>query len=139
MAETIKYLEKTAQLNKGIEIVPFGLGDEVGSFKFKIEDQNSGGNRIDNSGDININVTTLDTWAADNKVEKIDFIKADIEGHERYMLMGAAEILKTHQPILSICTYHLPDDPAVLKKIILNANPKYRVMQRKKKLYAYVP
>ena len=72
-------------------------------------------------------------------INKIDFIKSDIEGYERHMLRGARNILKEHQPILSICTYHLPDDRDVLKKIILEANPNYIILQRKMKLFGFVP
>jgi hypothetical protein len=55
------------------------------------------------------------------------------------MLTGAQEVLRKFEPRLSLCTYHLPDDPAVLKELILRANPKYKVIQRKMKLFAYVP
>jgi FkbM family methyltransferase len=81
---------------------------------------------------------TLDSFVKDNKIEKVDFIKADIEGAERKMLTGAKNILKTMQPKLSICTYHYPDDPDILPKIILDANPDYTIVQNKKKLFAYV-
>ena len=71
-------------------------------------------------------------------MESVDFIKADIEGAERYMLMGARETLGKFAPKLSICTYHFPDDPEVLEKIILEANPNYKIEHRWKKLYAIV-
>ena len=82
---------------------------------------------------------TLDAFVERNNIEHVDFIKADIEGAERNMLRGATRILKEFAPKLSICTYHLPDDPQVLREIILNANPKYRIVEKIKKMYAYVP
>jgi FkbM family methyltransferase len=85
-----------------------------------------------------IKITTLDKFAEDEHIEKIDFIKADIEGAERDMLAGARNVLKEFAPKLAICTYHLPDDPKILKEIILDANPKYKIVQRKCKLYAAV-
>jgi hypothetical protein len=69
---------------------------------------------------------------------KVDFIKADIEGTERDMLKGATSVLKIFAPKLAICTYHLPDDPEVLKNIILKANPNYRIVQLNHKLFAMV-
>ncbi|MCL2819353.1 MAG: hypothetical protein FWD38_00755 [Oscillospiraceae bacterium] len=55
------------------------------------------------------------------------------------MLKGATNILKKHQPILSLSIYHLPNDPDVMRDLILFANPKYTVIQRGMKLFAYLP
>lgn len=71
--------------------------------------------------------------------KRIDFIKADIEGAERNMLMGATKVLKEFSPKLAICTYHLADDAEVLRKIILKTNPKYVINNTSHKLFAYVP
>ena len=68
----------------------------------------------------------------------VDFIKADIEGYERYMLEGAQETLRRFAPKLALCTYHFPDDPEVLAALITKANPAYRIVQRRAKLYASV-
>jgi FkbM family methyltransferase len=46
---------------------------------------------LNENGELLLNVTTLDHWASGNSIEKIDFIKADIEGSERYMLKGGSE------------------------------------------------
>jgi hypothetical protein len=71
-------------------------------------------------------------------LERVDFIKADIEGAEREMLKGAAHVLKTFAPKLAICTYHLPDDPEVLEQIIKEANPNYKIVHLRHKLFATV-
>lgn len=81
----------------------------------------------------------LDSWVLDNKISKIDFIKADIEGAERYMLIGATNVLKNMAPRLAICTYHFADDKDILEEIILKANPNYIIHHSSHKLYAYVP
>lgn len=85
-----------------------------------------------------ISVTTIDKFVEENKLERVDFIKADIEGSERDMLRGATSVLKTFAPKLAICTYHLPDDPEVLEKIIREANPAYTVVQMRHRLFAAV-
>jgi hypothetical protein len=84
----------------------------------------------------NIMITTVDAFVAQNKLSRVDFIKADIEGEERNMLKGAAQTLRDFAPKLAVCTYHYPDDPEVLEKIIMDANPRYRVVQGQCKLYA---
>jgi len=83
-----------------------------------------------------IEVITLDDFVEREKIENVDFIKADIEGAERHMLMGAKKVLKEFAPKLAICTYHLPDDPEVLEKLVLDANPDYRIIHTSHKLFA---
>jgi hypothetical protein len=89
-------------------------------------------------------VTTLDEFVYgnnknnSNKIKKVDFIKADIEGAERDMLKGATQVLREHAPKLAICTYHMSDDPVVLEGIIRAANPAYTVVHLHAKLFACV-
>ncbi|OAV67388.1 methyltransferase, FkbM family [Bacteroidales bacterium Barb6XT] len=110
--------------------------------EISINENNSGANSIISKGadckSEKIAITTLDKFVKENNIEKVDFIKADIEGAERDMLRGATNVLKTFAPKLAICTYHLLDDPEVLEKIILEANPDYKVVHLRHKLFAAV-
>ncbi len=133
---SVEWLNKTAKMNGNIKIIQAGLGNKEGMFSFR-DVGADGGNKFDETGKEKIKIITLDNWASKNKI-KIDFIKADIEGFERNMLVGAKNILKRDAPLLSICTYHLKDDPIVLKKIILKANPNYKIIQKERKLFGYV-
>lgn len=85
-----------------------------------------------------IECITLDRFVEENNIDKVDFVKADIEGSERQMLLGAKKVLARYAPKLSICTYHRKDDKEVLSDIILKANPDYKIVYKWKKLYAYV-
>ena len=63
------------------------------------------------------NCVTLDTFFGN---EKIDFIKADIEGAERQLLAGAKAILSRQTPIkMALCTYHKHDDAVVLNQMLV--------------------
>jgi FkbM family methyltransferase len=86
-----------------------------------------------------VDVITLDEYVRQNQIQRVDFIKADIEGAERLLLEGAKETLKVFEPKLSICSYHFPDDPKVLESLIKQANPNYRIIHKYSKIYAYVP
>lgn len=142
-------LQKTVELNHDVEgkivIVPYGVDAESG-IKFVAESAFTDSTQLaddapngeSSEGLEKVETVTLDEWVAKERV-KVDFIKADIEGYERRMLAGATELLKTQHPILSLCTYHLPDDPKVMRDIILNANPRYKIIQRRMKMLAYVP
>ena len=83
-------------------------------------------------------MNTIDDYVSENGIVRVDFIKADIEGAERDMLRGVVKILQRFKPKLSICTYHLKDDPEVLESIVKNAVPEYKVHHAYKKMYVSV-
>jgi len=118
------FLTKTAAWNKNITACPFALSDSNGYLT------------IENS---QVQATSLDSFVHENNLPRVDFIKADIEGAERYLLKGAKNVLKEFAPKIAICTYHLPDDPKVLRELILEANPKYSIEEQYLKMYAHVP
>ena len=143
-AEIFALLEETARLNGHITPVQQGLSDKTGAVDF-FAGMNSGANSYLASHTAAepvktepLAVTTLDDFVREHNIPRIDFIKADIEGAERDMLKGARHVLKTFAPRLALCTYHLPDDPEVMARLIKEANPNYRIVQRKKKLYASI-
>ena len=150
------YLSKTASMNKNIRILNFAVWDKEETLDFSLTPSNIGASSADrvfqetapylhqthllqNRKWFSVSAITLDAFVEKMGIERIDFIKADIEGAERNMLRGATRILKEFAPKLSICTYHLPDDPQVLREIILEANPKYKIVEKFKKMYAHVP
>ncbi len=141
----VTLLERTAALNQSlpghIEVVPFGVGAKSEALRFYSDGDADSGSRFEElTGGVmsSVNVVSLDDWTAENNI-KVDFIKADIEGFERYMLEGAQLLLRKQSPVLSLCTYHLKDDPQVMAALILKANPGYKIIQRRAKLFAYVP
>lgn len=140
--ETFAILTKTAELNANIVPINQGLGDKRDSIALNIDRGGSGGNTFyddetkDLVGGCEIRVTTVDDFVKDNDIHRVDFIKSDIEGFERHMLAGAKSTLREYAPKLAISTYHLPDDPEVLEQIIVEANPKYRIVHKRDILFA---
>ncbi|GHT55993.1 hypothetical protein AGMMS49982_22500 [Bacteroidia bacterium] len=143
VGETFQWLCKARDLNQKSPIFPFkmGLGCTADARDIFINEYNSGTNSLvfKSEKTERITVTTLDQFVAENQLKKVDFIKADIEGAERDMLRGASNVLRTFAPKLAICTEHLRDDPEVLEKLILAANPHYKIVHRRHKLMAAVP
>ena len=60
-------------------------------------------------------------------VEKVNYIKMDIEGAEREALKGAAKTIAASKPILMLDSYHLPDDQVVLPQVVKSIWADYRV------------
>jgi FkbM family methyltransferase len=129
-------LKHAALLNDFIPI-QMGLGD-VTTSAYINNDSYSCGDFINVKGDEACEVITIDDFAEKENV-KIDFIKADIEGFERHMLRGARKTLECDAPKLALKTYHIPGDPEEMRKLILEANPKYIVIQKSRTMYCYVP
>jgi len=53
-----------------------------------------------------INITTLKKIIKNHKIDKIDLIKSDIQGAERYMVEDLIEICEKYNPQLAISIYH---------------------------------
>lgn len=47
-------------------------------------------------------MTSLDTFVAEQRLTRVDFIKVDVEGSEGRLLIGAAHTLRTMRPILML-------------------------------------
>lgn len=85
-----------------------------------------------------IKQVSLDSFILENNLNKIDFIKADIEGAERLMIRGGIKTIKRFKPKISICVYHRPNDAKTIKKMLKDIVPEYNIVIKYKKLYAWV-
>ncbi len=89
--------------------------------------QCSAGSQVSSDGKNEIEVTTLDDEAGD---EKITFIKMDIEGAELNALKGAKKTIVKYKPRLAICIYHKPEDICEIPEYIRSIVPEYRFWVR---------
>jgi FkbM family methyltransferase len=112
-----------------VVLVEQGVWNTKGSITLNIGTINSGTSsmayQLPSSKKVEVGVNTIDTFVNDLKLNKVNFIKMDIEGAEREALAGANGILVKYHPRLMIDSYHLPDDVVVLPKIIHQAWPGY--------------
>lgn len=140
------YTDKTAALNRNVTVVPCALSDRRRELVFKlhknIESSHDITGSVADNGEVagrlqKVQAIPLDEFVTENRLERVDFIKADIEGAERLLLSGAKETIRRFRPKISICTYHLPDDPEVLRNLILDAEPKYQIIEKYQKMYAF--
>ncbi len=69
----------------------------------------------------------LDDIVAQLHLERVDFIKMDIEGAERRALAGARETMKRFHPRMAICTYHLTDDTVAIPAVVRQTEAAYQV------------
>ena len=72
-----------------------------------------------------IRTLSIDDLVKANNIEKIDFIKMDIEGAELQGLKGAEEVIRKFKPKLAISVYHKDDDLIKIPEYIKQLNPNY--------------
>jgi FkbM family methyltransferase len=115
-----------------VKIVKAGVWDQDTVLTLDRTDGNSAQNsfvRTDRSGTElpGIRVLPLDEIVDQFHLDRVDFIKMDIEGAERHALEGARKTMARFKPRMAICTYHLTDDPMVVPAIVKKVQPPYHV------------
>lgn len=139
----VPFIKRHSELNGGkIYAEQCAISNQSGETSFYLNNDLLAANSLIVRGNqdksIIVKQITVDDFVEQEGLEKVDFIKADIEGAERLMLEGATKTLKRFAPKLSLCTYHLRDDKEVLTDLILKANPNYKIEYKWEKLYASV-
>jgi FkbM family methyltransferase len=103
------------------------------------EADNSSVSQISDQGNLKVRATTIDRVMNDLGLERLDFIKMDIEGAERHALVGAKTSIARYKPQMALSIYHLTDDPQVIPDLVLETAPGYRVVRHTEQAYFTVP
>ena len=72
-------------------------------------------------------LTTIDKVVTEMKLERVDYIKMDIEGAETRALAGSRETVAKFHPRLSMATEHSPEDGVRIPEAVHNLWPGYRM------------
>ncbi|WP_372790851.1 FkbM family methyltransferase [Paraconexibacter sp.] len=91
-----------------IEVVPFALWDRSGE---TLHFSEAGQASVLGSGDASgtaVETRTVDALVADLGIERLGFVKLDIEGAEPQALRGMEQTLRRDRPKLAIALYHDP-------------------------------
>lgn len=116
-----------------VQIDTYNLGISSGSYEALYDSKGYGASSIKEKGDDFVQVVSLDDFIKQNKINKIDLLKMDIEGEEENALKGALKTIVEDKPILEISIYHnfsqYINIPLMIKKI--NANYKLYLRHHK--------
>jgi len=116
-------------LNKfsNVRIYPEALWSRRETLNFCENKDNKEGSKIVDSPETqtdfkHIPAVSIDEFVSEERIDKIDFIKLDVEGAELDILKGAENTLKTSRPQLAISIYHQKEDlfgiPLYLDKVL---------------------
>lgn len=105
IALNARLIEASAELNKidNIVVNNCAVGEELGEIDFVVSEDSAYSSMIDTGRSPKQSVNkvpmdTLDNYVSKNNVERIDFVKIDVEGAEGAVLEGAGKVLSN--PIL---------------------------------------
>jgi FkbM family methyltransferase len=83
--------------------------------------------RLTSEGTNNVQTVTLDSFVRSRGIQRIDFIKMDVEGEEMNAIAGALETINRFRPRLSIAVYHEYANAAQVRDLLQANCPGYRV------------
>jgi FkbM family methyltransferase len=112
---TFAFLQRNVQM-AGMENITshnFGLGLEAGEFTLTFAPSNRSGGFVSNKTQASnghtiekIEIRETDIAIESLNIQKIDFIKIDVEGFEGQVLRGATRTLDKHKPIVALELNH---------------------------------
>lgn len=129
----IKILNINVQLNKIlseiIELIPSPVSDKSDvNIYFKDNGPASKIKEVSFEGQTGqVKTITIDDFVSRNSINKVNFIKMDIEGTEPFALKGAEKTIRKFRPKLAIAIYHSMGDFINIPKWILELNLDYEI------------
>ncbi len=106
-----------------VHLVPYPLWHESGQ-EMRFSDRGAASSIRDGqaaTGELQTTTLTIDDFVRGEGIDRVDFIKMDIEGAEVNALAGGQATIKKHLPKLAICAYHKKDDfyriPSLIRQI----------------------
>jgi FkbM family methyltransferase len=74
---------------------------------------------------IKVPLTTIDLMVEELHLPRVDFIKMDIEGAEKWALRGGTQTIAKFRPRMALSTEHLPDDATAIPRTVKTIRPDY--------------
>jgi len=123
-----KNLEQNPKLSSNIQLVPHPVW-ETSDVNVYYVDRGAASNvrmaeTVENAQIIKSK--SIDTLVVEEGIEKVDFIKMDIEGAEPFALKGAEQTLCRFKPTLAIAIYHSLNDIVKIPEYLNSLNVGYK-------------
>jgi FkbM family methyltransferase len=130
VSSTARVCTENVRRNQGralgnIQVENLAVGAQTGSCT--MTQRGDSGDAVTDSSTGGVKMTSIDDYVRTSGLAKVDFIKMDIEGTERYALEGARRTIERFHPKLAISCYHRGDDLRVPANMICEEVPEYRL------------
>ena len=113
-------------------VYPKGVWDKDDWLTLHVDPHNSAGDSfmIQRPGareEAKVPLTTIDKMVEELKLDRVDFIKMDIEGAEVKALQGGRATIAKYHPRMALSSYHEPNDPVEIPKAVRAAWEGYKM------------
>ena len=121
------------EIDSGRVIVyPKGVWNKDDFLTLRVDPKNSGADTfvLQHAGAKQLDripLTTIDKLVNELKLERVDYVKMDVEGSEPQALAGAHDTLAKYKPRISVASNNAPDAPKVIPPIVRSARPDYQM------------
>ncbi len=118
------------ELNADITCINALVGSRTGTEE--VSDSRGRGTRALPASNVEIrNKRTIDVVTVDSlSIDKVSFIKFDVEGSESDALGGAVNTIRKDRPVMKIACYHRSEDVFAIVKKVLEIRDDYKVYMR---------
>ena len=109
---------------RNVVAMPYGLSDrDVDAPPLVLDRYNPGFRAVHQA----VPLRRIDSLVLDGAIERIDFIKLDVEGSEMETLNGAAQSIQRFKPKMALSLYHKRDDIFEIVNYVRKTHPFYRL------------
>ncbi len=131
--ENIECLRRNfkSEIEAGRVIVyPKGIWDKEETLTLRVDPNNSAADSVvlrteGQTKSVEVPLTTIDKMVEELKLERIDYVKFDIEGAEPNALRGGAASIAKYKPRLSVSAYHAGDHATLIPQIVSSIKSDY--------------
>ena len=124
-------LRKTVEANNLTSVTPVQLavGERDGEIRISLSHRSWQHSAVMRHGDAvaTVPMRSVDSIVADLGLQRVDFIKGDIEGMEPELLRGAAATIRRFRPYLAVSAYHSPQHRHTLPRVLREIEPSYHI------------
>lgn len=133
IAANLACLDRMIAANKlaNVEVIPAAVGDHDGEITITLDPRCGGHSAKKHSSTVSVQapLRTVDSLLAERSAQP-RFLKADVEGMEAEVLLGARRTLAGGKPRLALSAYHLAGDAERLPALIRSLRSDYQVEVR---------
>lgn len=119
-------LMQNEEIGERVVISDYALTDSSDT-QLYLHGNGPGANISNIPSETTINTITIDQLICEKSIDRVDFIKMDIEGAELSALYGAVETIRKFRPKLAISIYHRPNDIFEIPIFIHSLNLGYQL------------